>query len=242
MFPPKEFALPFIKKQQEAKDVYSFYFDQTHTDFSFIPGNWIRVTLNLPSPDQRGNSRSFSIASSPLQKDILMITTKISQSVFKQTLYSLTPRDAVQFFGPVGRFLLNEEETQPHILLAGGIGITPFHSMLSYAHKKKLTIPLTLFASFATVEDMMYYHELQALENEYIKIIYTITQPAKSLGQWHGETGRISEEMIKKYVTDPLASLYYIVGPGVMVSTMEEMVKEMHIPQEQIRKETFVGY
>ncbi len=239
---PKEFFLPLIRKEQAATDTYSFFFDRTQIDFNFIAGNWIRLTLDFSEGDPRGSSRIFSIASSPLARDILMITTKISKSLFKQTLYSLKAGTKVKFFGPAGRFLFNEEETKPFVFLAGGIGVTPFHSMITYVAEKKLSTPITLFASFSTAQELIYYQELKGLENQYIKIIYILTQLEQSKGQWSGETGRISEEMIKKYVSDIALPLYYIAGPPAMVSAIEKLVRRMDVPTDHIRKENFVGY
>jgi len=204
----------------------------------------MRITLTIPTPDDRGNSRYFSITSSALDKNQLTITTRIIQSAFKKTLLNLEPGTPIQFFGPVGRFLFDETDTRPHIFLAGGIGITPFHSMFLYADQKNLTTPITLFVSFSTVEDMVFYDELMRIATEHtnIKIIYTITRPEESQKSWSGETGRITEELIRKYVPSPSSALYYLAGPAAMVMSMEEMIKGLNIPQEQLKKEQFSGY
>ena len=249
---PKEFFLPFIKKEKVAKDTYSFYFDRVsaHSGWTFLPGQYIRMTLDVKNPDNRGNSRFFTIASSPLEKQHIMITTKIIQSPvpdgagkssFKKRLMILKPQELVRFFGPMGGFLLDEKEKEKRVFLAGGIGITPFHSMITYADKKHLSIPITLIVSFSSVEDLVFYEELAniARENPYIKIIYTITHPDV---RWRGETGRISEGLIKKYVSNIFEPQYLIVGPPAMVATMEEIVLKMGVPNERIFIENFTGY
>lgn len=242
MFTPSEFKTPFIRKEQLAKDAYGFYF-QKPANFSFSPGQYVRVTLDIQNPDERGNSHFFSLAISPSAKEI-RIVTRIVQSTFKKTLAALTQGNLVQFFGPVGRFTFDETTPRPHVLLAGGIGITPFLSMVPYVVEKKLTIPITLFVSFSTVEDAIYYEELSQLskKSKMIQIIYTITQPENSIKQWTGETGRISKELIEKYVQNYSNSLFMIAGPPAMVSAMEELVKSMGVAVEQIRKESFSGY
>ncbi len=242
---PKNFTLPFLNKEQESKDAYTFYFDRSSVkDFDFIAGNYIRITLTIPTPDDRGNSRYFSITSSPLDKNHLTVTARIIQSAFKKTLWSLEPGTEVQFFGPVGRFLLDETDTRQHVFLAGGIGITPFHSMLLYAAQKNLTTPMTLFVSFSTVEDMVFHDEFMRIATEHpnIKVVYTITKPEESQKPWAGETGRITKELISKYVSSPTSALYYMAGPVAMVMSMEEMIKGLNIPQEQVKKEQFSGY
>lgn len=241
---PRVFQLPFIKKEQVSKDAYAFYFDRTKAQFNFLPGQYIRITLPQEHPDDRGIRRFFSLITSPADRQYIGIATRIIQSSFKRALASLAPGTSVEFFGPTGRFIFDEKETQPHILLAGGIGITPFRSMLLYATEKNLTVPITLFASFSTVEDVLFKNELEELtkNNQNIKLIYTVTKPEDSTASWNGETGRISEDLIKKYVADFSNALFYVVGPAAMVVAMEEMVKQMGIPTERIRKETFVGY
>lgn len=241
---PEEVFLPFIKKEQVAKDAYSFYFDRPAKAWDFVAGQYMRLTLPVTNPDQRGNSRLFSISSSPLEKDYIMVTTRIIQSAFKKTLFSLTPQAKVLVFGPLGKFVLDENDLTPRIFLAGGIGITPFHSILTYVAAKKLTIPITIFASFSTAEDLIFYNELTTIANQIpsIKIVYTITNLENSQIPWIGETGRISESLIKKYVSDPSVPSYYIAGPPTMVAAMEQLVKDMGVQIEKIRKENFVGY
>lgn len=250
---PKDFQLPFVKKEQVAKDAWRFYFDKTSlTDFSFVPGQYVKMFLDIPSPDERGTSRSFSIVSSPLDTNVLSITTKIGSSAFKQTLAMLVPGTQVKFFGPMGRFILNGDENRPHIFLAGGIGITPFHSMLLYAAAKKLSFPIMLFVSFSTIEEMVFYDGLMKIAEDYptIKVVYTITQPEvipsaatkDGINVWTGETGRISADLIKKYAPEFMNSLFYISGPPVMVDAMLVIVQEMGVPEEQVRKEKFIGY
>lgn len=240
----KEFVLSFVKKEQVSQDTYTFYFDRTKlgSEFNFLAGQFIKITLPHENPDERGITRNFSITSSPFNGEFLTITTRIIQSSFKKALYNLSEGSEVQFFGPVGKFVLDEQDTQPRTFLAGGIGITPFHSMILYAFEKQLTIPLTLFVSFSTVEEVLFQKELEAIasSNSNIRAIYTVTHPEGS--SWTGETGRISKELIQKYFPNYSSSLFYIAGPPVMAQAMEEMVIGMKIPSEQIKKENFVGY
>jgi len=241
---PKEFYLPFVKKEKVAKDTYAFYFDQAELGLDFLPGQYIRMTLDIDNPDNRGSSRFFTIASSPLEKEHIMITTKIIKSSFKKRLMMLKPQELVKFFGPMGGFILNEEEKDQRAFLAGGIGITPFHSMITYAFSKNLSIPITLLVSFSTTEDVFWHEKLQGIvkKNPYIRVIYTISHPEESRVQWNGETGRISEALIKKYVPDIFKPLYYIVGPPAMVAAIEETVRKMGVSNERIFIENFTGY
>lgn len=244
MVTPKDFTLPFVKREQVAKDTYAFFFDRTKETFDFYPGQYVRVIIPHPNADQRGTSRFFTIVSSPLEKAYLRIVTKVIQSSFKKSLYNMVPGTSVQFFGPTGTFYLHEEEVRPHILLAGGIGITPFISMLTYIDSRGLTIPVTLFVSFSTIDEIVYKKELEeiAKRNPKVKVVYTVTQPEQTLIPWSGETGRISQELIRKYVDNVLNPVYFIVGPPKMVTAMTEIVTGMGVAEGNICKENFVGY
>lgn len=238
------FTLPLIKKEKIADGVYSFYFDRSHQSLAFLPGQYIRMVLSIANPDERGNSRLFTIASSPLENEFIMITTKIIQSTFKKRLAEVKVGEEVQFLGPMGGFILREEEKNSRVFLAGGIGLTPFHSMIKYASLKHLAIPIVLIVSFSTTKDVFWYEEFQNIadNNPNIKVIYTITHLQDLAGNWQGETGRISEQLIKKYVTDIMMQTYYIAGPPAMVCAIEEMVETMSVPTNKIIIENFVGY
>lgn len=143
-------------------------------------------------------------------------------------------------FGPMGQFTFDESNSIPHVFLAGGIGITPFISMLSYIADKSLSVNVLLLVSFTSEEDVIYFDLLKdiAAKHPKVRVVYSVTHPL----YWNGESGRISEEMIKKYATDIRASVFYLAGPGSMVSAMEEIVRSLQVGQDQIKKETFVGY
>ncbi len=250
----QSFLLPFLKKEQIAKDIYSFFFDRTKGGFSakggpatswdFLPGQYIRLVLPHKNPDDRGTSRFFTIASSPLEKDILMITTRIIQSTFKKTLFALKPGENGQFFGPIGTFFLDEKDLQERVFLAGGIGITPFHSMITFAAAKDLKLPITLLVSFSTIEEMVFYQELIEIgeKHQNIHVIYTITKPQESNQEWTGETGRISKEMLRKYINDLQKPLYYIAGPPIMVEGIRQLVSEIGVDEEKVISKDFTGY
>lgn len=223
------FTLPFVKKEAVAKDTFAFYFDRSRESWDFHPGQYIQMRLPIENPDDRGTMRYFTISSSPLDKQYLRVITKVIQSSFKMTLDSLRPRDPVSFFGPNGTFYLHEEEPS-HAFLAGGMGITPFISMLEYAAAKKLQQDLTLLVSFSKAEERVFFDQLTQISNEHqnIHVVYA--------------TERISPELIKKHIADSSKPLYYITGPPPMVDAMVKMVGEMGISENRILQEHFSGY
>jgi glycine betaine catabolism B len=148
------------------------------------------------------------------------------------------------FWGPMGLFTLDEDDRRPLVLIAGGIGMTPFYSMIAYAFKKKLKRRITFLVSFSTRDDFVYYQELMDIvsKTENISVIYTVTQPDKSKAKWEGETGRISEAFIRKHVQYVPESVYYVCGPKSIVDAVEELLEGMHVSEEQIHIERFSGY
>lgn len=233
------FVLKFIRKEQRAKDTFSFYFDRSHTKFDFRPGQYLRLTLPHKS-DDRGTSRFFTISSSPLEKEI-MITAKILQSSFKERLFSLKKKDEVHIFGPMGRFTLDEESKKEHVFIAGGIGVTPFHSMISYAAATNHQNPITLFAMFSNYEDVLFHDVFQSISKLHpsIKVIYSVT---KSHPLWKGEQGRVSKTLVQKYIQHHSQVLYSVVGSPAMVAETRQLLASLGIPEESIRSEGFTGY
>ena|SRR5258708_5961487 len=240
---PKDFLLPFQKKELIASETYAFYFDSSKEDLSFLPGQYIRMTLPISNPDERGISRFFSLTTSPLEKNYIRIITKIIKSTFKKTLVTLETGNQVKFFGPTGGFSMREDATS-HVFLAGGIGITPFLSMISYLDEKQLHTPVILIVSFSQPEQAILMEEMQTIakRNPNIKIIYTITQPELSLSIWNGEKGRISEDLLRKFIVNTNEPMYYISGPPAMVMGMSELVENLGVESSHILKESFVGY
>lgn len=257
---PIDFWAALVRKEQVSKDAFAFYFERSQ-DFSFTAGQYIKVILPHENPDQRGTTRLFSIITSPLNTNEFGIATRILQSSFKKALAALEPGIPVQFSGPRGVFVLDESDQAPRVLLAGGVGVTPFHSIVLYAAEKQLTIPLTLFVSFSTADDVMFYEELKEAseKNSNIKIVYTVTRPEESPasqarrgGQgesvagrhkpWQGEIGRISQELINKYVQNVSDSIYMLAGPPPMVEAMNAILGEMGVSVDKIKRENFTGY
>jgi ferredoxin-NADP reductase len=235
------FSLPYIKKEQVAKDTFAFYFDRSKENWEFHPGQYIRMMLPIDNPDDRGTMRYFTISSSPLDTQYLRIITKVIQSSFKMTLFSLKPGEEVSFYGPNGIFYLHEDEADI-VLLAGGIGMTPFISMLEYASAKNLQNNISLFVAFSKPDEMIFFDTLTQISNTHqnIKIIYTITKPEQT--SWNGENGRISVELIQKYISDSKKPFYYVTGPPPMVEATVKMVEQMGLSEERILQEHFSGY
>lgn len=233
LIPQIEFSLPFLKKEQLTHNVYSFYFDRSTNDkFAFQAGQYMRVLLEFNEHDMRGRSRLLSISSSPHEKESLRFTLKIDAdpSPFKKKLLSLEKGEEVNFWGPLGNFVLPSEKKSELVFISLGIGITPFRSILLSA--KDYPSPITLLSFFRNKEDEVFYDELKSLESNNISINYLTTSIH----------GRLTEKIIKKQINKVEEPLYYISGPTNGVETIAEMLEEMGVAKEQLKKEQFTGY
>src|SRR5262249_53536713 len=140
------YLLPLKDRREVAEGTMAFRFDTTGTDFSFKPGQYANFTLpEAPDGDGDHISHVFSLASSPHHKDFLMIATRMRGSVFKEVLKNLPLGTKLKIQRPAGRFLLHGDASQPAVFLAGGIGITPFLSMIEWATEKRSPHKIHLF-------------------------------------------------------------------------------------------------
>jgi ferredoxin-NADP reductase len=201
------------------------------------------MTLPHKNVDERGEARVFTISSSPTDSQYIAITTRIIQSSFKMTLASLKPGDMVNFGGPWDDLNFEESDKSPHVFLAGGIGITPYHSIVSYVMDKRLDTQMILFASWKNREEMIFDDFFRNANNHLENFTYvpTITD-IENLQNWDGEKGRVNEEMLRKYIFDIQSSKYYFSGPPVMIKILKETVANMGVPNEKIIAEEFEGY
>jgi ferredoxin-NADP reductase len=236
-----KFELEFIKKEKESIDAYSFYFKKPH-NFNFIPGQYLKLFIDIKDPDERGTSRYFTISSSPTDKDYITITTRILKSTFKLKLNELRSGEKLKAFGPIGYFDFDPKFKGQSIFIAGGISITPFHSILKFIDFKKINSNVILLVTFSSKKGIVFFDELKKIEkrNPNIKVIYFLTKENKNYPKF--ERGKISIVMIKKYVQNYSSSKFFITGSEKMVLSLFSMLKNSGIPEENIFKEDFPGY
>ncbi len=238
----QKFELTYLKKEKVSSDAYSFYFDRKKIKFNFLPGQYLKIFLDIEKTDDRGTSRYFTISSSAADKDFIVITTRIVKSSFKLKLNNLNPGEKIRAFGPIGYFDFDIKDTREQIFLAGGIGMTPAHSIIKFIDSKKEKSKILLIVSFKKESDIIFYEDLKDIEsrNKNIKIIYTLTMESNKNDRF--EKGHISENLIKKYSLDFKKAKYFIVGSELFEYSMFDLLKKMKIEEENIFKENFPGY
>lgn len=237
--------LTLVEKRNEAEDTKTFFF-KPEKRFNYLPGQYFYFTLlKLIQKDSRGPTRHFTLSSSPTEGEIISLTTRIrDESGFKQTLNKLKKGDVIEGEGPNGTFILDEKEKGGHLLLAGGIGITPFRSFVKYHADKNLKTDIHLIYANSTTELIAFRKELEDLanKNKSLKVDMAISRPEESKEKWTGLTGRIDEAMIKKLVFDIKTKTFWICGPPGMVEAMEKVMGKLNVSIGNVRTEKFTGY
>lgn len=248
--------LKLVKKIEEASGTKSFFWEPEKY-VGYLPGQYYYFTLpKLNHPDPRGATRHFTLSSSPTDGKTLRNTTRIrEESGYKQSLDELTVGSEIEGDGPNGTFILNDNQEGVQIFLAGGIGITPFRSMIRYATDKKLTVPIYLIYSNSHPEEIAFKKELEqmAKENPNFKVAMTVSKPEESLPagkagktKWSGLTGRIDEKLLKSQIENWQLAIedcnWWVCGPPPMVDAMEQVFGKLNINPGQIRSEKFTGY
>jgi ferredoxin-NADP reductase len=232
-----------LGRTEVAKGTMAFQFEKPN-DFVFKAGQYIDLTL---SGSQRGSSNglihTFSIASSPSDEELL-VTTRTRNTVFKQALSILPIGSAARIEGPMGSFSLHNNTARPAVFLAGGIGIAPFLSMLSYATGERLRHSIVLFYANRHLEDAAFMDSLWKLEcaNPRFRFVPTLTRMANKNGGWKGKTGHISSEMLVTQLGIVRGPIYYIAGPPTMVAATRRTLCEVGVDEDDIRTEEFAGY
>ncbi len=249
-----EFELVLLEKQKyNETDVMSFKFSkqdiEQKKELDYISGQYAFFDIGGVYNDPEGPLRHFTIASSPTE-NFIMISTRIRDTPYKKRLSSLEEegKAKVKVRGPMGKFILHENYSKPAVLLSGGIGVTPFRSMIKYATDKQLPIKIVMFDSNRDEANILYKNEFDEClkSNKNLKIIYTITgEGPPPLGHWEGEAGRIDKAMITKYVSEDELnkSIFYICGPPAMLNALQNILNEkLKISKDRVKIEEFTGY
>jgi ferredoxin-NADP reductase len=232
-----------LNRVEVAEATMAFHFEKP-AGFDFKPGQSADLTLlNPPETDSEGNVRTFSIASAPYE-DELAFATRMRDTAFKRSLKKVPLGTVVKMDSAMGSFTLHKNSAKPAVFIAGGIGITPFSSIVRQADHDRASHKLYLFYSNYRPEDAPFMDVLQNLEktNPNFRLIATMTDIERSKKTWNGETGMINQDMLSRYLNDLRGPIYYIAGPPDMVSGMTKMLVASNVDEDDIRTEEFAGY
>lgn len=230
-------------REQVAHGTMALHFDKP-AGFKFKPGQAIDVVLlEPPAGDAQSARHTFSIVSAPFENE-LVIATRMRDSAFKRTLGALPVGTSIAIEGPSGSLTLHNDRARPAVFIAGGIGITPFMSIVRQAAHDGLQQRLTLLYSNRRPEDAAYLAELQELEqrNPQVHLIATMTLMSSSSQPWTGPQGLIDAAVVKRATDELTKPIYYLAGPPGMVEAMRQTLNDAGINDDDIRSEEFYGY
>jgi ferredoxin-NADP reductase len=222
--------LSLIEKRQETSDAKSFLFSGA-SDLTWKPGQYIHYKLPHQNPDDRGIERYFSISSAPFEKHV-MLTTRFFQksSSFKNALDRLPIGSQIEADPPEGDFIVTDT-SKPIVFIAGGIGVTPFRSILLDLDRGKQSFEILLLYANST-EDAPFRAELEdiAKRNPSLRIRYYIG------------AHRLDGEGIRSAVPNIPTHRFYVSGPEPMVESFDKILKALKVPDNNVINDFFPGY
>lgn len=228
-----------VNVMSQTHDVKTFILDPD-TKVDFIPGQF--SLFSIPGNEEHKDAeKPFTFANSPISGRLEITVKRVGD--FTTALHSLGSGDILEMSEPMDSPLEFDDNVDKDVVfLAGGSGITPFMSALRYSVDSNMDNNITVIYSNRTEEDIIYREDLGRLEenNDTIDVIHTLTRDSsdswKSQGGG-GETGRIDENMIERYVEGLEGKLWYVCGPKDMAKSIEEILVEMDIDKEKIKTE-----
>ena len=232
-----------VKETREvAKGTQLVVFDLQGEEVDFRPGQYFWVELpDRGHEDERGLRRHFSAVTSPTERGVLGICTRLRDTAFKKTLAELKVGDEVEVEPPKGDYVLPEDTTPHYVFVAGGIGITVFRSMLRYIADTAEPYRVTLVYSNRDRAGTAFLDELSELEQRIpgLRVVLTMTEDEG----WEGESRYVSPELLSDHLEGELTDHTYLVaGPPPMVEAVVGQLSEAGVPEEQVLPDRFSGY
>ena len=235
------YTVKLLAKEPVAQGTMAFHLERP-AGFEFRAGQAFEIILP-GGPEGEDGSHAFSIVTAPHEAE-LMFATRMRDSRFKRALGALPLGAELNIDGPFGSLTLHKNPARAAVLIAGGIGITPFMSMLRSAAEQQSQHKLVLLYSNRRPEDTAFLAELRQMEktNPHFRLVATMTDMAQSSQSWSGETGIIDADYVKRATATLPAPIFYLCGPPGMVEAMRTMLTEAGYDEDDVRSEEFYGY
>jgi ferredoxin-NADP reductase len=212
-------------------------------DWTYRAGQFVDITLlDPPETDVEGNTRGFSISSAPSEQ-VIMITTRLRDTAFKRVLQTMPLGTAVKVEGPFGDLRLHNA-ARPAVVLTGGIGITPFRSiLLETIRTGGLRYAVIVFYANRRPQDAAFLDELRELAGQDPNLTFIPTMSGlEAADAWTGERGHIDGSMLGRHLDGVTDAIYYLTGPPGMVQGLRTMLVDAGVDEDDIRTEEFTGY
>ncbi len=231
------------EKKAIATSTYDFSF-KTPEKLRFQPGQYVEWTLGHAHPDNRGIRRYFTVASSPTEATLhLGIKVFPNGSTFKQALMAMKPGDDMIVGQVSGEFLLPSDTKKKLVLIADGIGVTPFRSQIQYLIDSGEKRDVIVLYACAGADDFVYQDVFNQAQKAFgLQVYYIVTDAKHVPAHWSGKCGYIDEKMVQELVPDYADRTFYISGPGGMVTAYKGLLRRMHVSLSSIKTDYFPGF
>jgi ferredoxin-NADP reductase len=230
----KSMNVKILNKQIIYKDNLYVEFDLSGQVLDYKAGQFFSLTLLNPSySDNRGNSRFFGFVNNPAEIEKVAMVTKVGVSAFKKSLMEMPIDSEVQIDSIGGHTVLPDNINQKIVLIAGGIGIAPFMSILRFVKEKSLPYQISLIYVNKDRESAVFFDEIESYskENKLFKFLPVLS-----------ETESISPDLIKNEFSEPNSKTYYLTGEQKFVLQAFKLLKEIGVEAKNISMEIFTGY
>lgn len=238
----KRMILEVSDKNKISKDVIEFIFKPTGK-LNYKAGQYLEWTFPHNHPDSRGTRRFFTIASSPTEKNIRLGVKFVGDkaSSFKKSFEKISGNKKIVATSLGGDFVLPDDVNKKLVFIAGGIGITPYRSMIKYLIDKKEKRNIVLLCSNSDESEIVYKDIFDQAEKELgIKVIYTLSGESVRK-DWSGLKGRIDEKMIKQEIPDYKEREFFVSGSQPLTNGVKEILKKIGIKSSAIKTDYFPG-
>jgi ferredoxin-NADP reductase len=238
--PRGRLVLTLERVEQSAADTYDFIF-RSPRRLAFQAGQYLEWTLGLDHSDSRGNRRYFTLASAPTEQEVrLGVKFYPKSSAFKQAMAAMAPGDTIHAAQLSGSFTLPADPRAKLAFLAGGVGITPFRSMLQYLIDRNEPRPIVVLYGNDREEDVAYLDVLDQAKRELgVRTVHAIARGAPRRGQYRGF---IDARLVREAIPDYRERIFYISGPQAMVKALREMLLAMGVHRSRIKTDFFPGF
>ena len=230
------------EKREVAKGTLLVLFDLAGAELEYQPGQYFWVELlDPPYEDEKGARRHITAVTSPSERGVIGLCTRMRDSAFKRSLAELPLGTEVEVEQPKGTFVLPEESSRPLVFVAGGIGITPFRSMLRYIVDERLPHHVTLIYSSRDRASAAFLDEVEEIEqaNPNVRLIATMTDD----DSWQGERRRVDAAFLRDHLGDELNEARWMVaGPPGMAKAVTAELEQAGVAPELIETDSFSGY
>jgi ferredoxin-NADP reductase len=238
-----EYQMTLVDRERIANDTMAFWFHKTGPGFEFRAGQHADFAFVRPYQGIEGDySRTFSIASSPGDKDPVMIAMRMRKTAFKSALRTAALGTKFIVSRPRGSFTLHADFTRPAVFLAGGIGIAPIRSILLCATQERLPHKLYLFYSNREADDAAFIEEFEGMHARNPNFILVPTLTGNRTLAWPYEKGHVNRDMLTRYLCGLNGPVYYIAGPSGMVMAMTDLLRASGVSYDDMKTEEFGEY